>query len=138
VVRKPTVAVRPVYAAAGGNIAVAQGGTGMTFILGHEGCRIRVTIAKPGEKLAQSDATRDIAHGAEPPLLEQRFYEPSPACIAATLRVRAFWGQVEVIDDSLLSPVQHRWNNPRPAPGTDSHRLGGAGCEIEIQTSKAE
>jgi tetratricopeptide (TPR) repeat protein len=133
-----TVAVRPAYAATGGNVAVAQNGNGMTFVLGHEGCRIKVTIAKPGAEPARSDATSDVAHDAEPPLLEQRLYEPSPACVAATLRVRAFWGQVEVIDDSLLSPVQHRWNNPRPAPGIASHRLGGAGCEIEIQTSKAE
>ena len=133
------VAVRPAYAAAGGTISVLPSGNGMTFLLGHEECRIKVTIAKAGNPPAQSDAQpSNVLHDAEAPLFEHRFYEPSQACVAATLRVRAFWGHVEVIDKSLLSPNQHRWNNPRPAPGVGSHRFGDTGCEIEIQTSKAE
>jgi len=133
------VAVRPAYAAAGGNISVLPSGNGMTFLLGHEGCWIKVTLAKAGKEPAPSDGQAStVAHDAEAPLFEHRFYEPSQACVAATLRVRAFWGYVEVIDESLLSPRQHRWNNPRPPPGIDSHRFGDTGCEIEIQTSKAD
>lgn len=134
------VAVRPAYAAAGGTISALQSDGGMTFLLGNEGCRIRVTIAKAGDgPPAQADARPTlVAPDSEMPLFEHRFYDRSPACVAATLRVRAFWGYVEVIDESKLSPNEHRWNDPLPSPGINSHRFGGKACEIEIQTSKAD
>jgi tetratricopeptide (TPR) repeat protein len=135
-----SVAVRPAYAAAGGAILVSQNDSGMAFLLGNDGCRMRVTVGKGDRPPAQSNADqlRVVAHNAEPPLIEQRFYDPSPACVAATLRVRAFWGYAELIDESYLSPDQHRWNNPRPSPEITSHRFGDPACEIEIRISKAD
>jgi tetratricopeptide (TPR) repeat protein len=133
------VAVRPAYAAAGGKISAAQSDSGFTFLLGNDGCRIQVTVGKGDRPPDQSDAARvSVAHNAEPPLLEQRFYDPGPACVAATLRVRAFWGYAELIDESSLPPSQHRWNDPRPSSEITSHRFGDAGCEIEIRISKAD
>lgn len=134
------VAVRPAYAAAGGNIWALQSDGGMTFLLGNEGCRIKVTIAKASDGApAQADARPTlVARDSEIPLFEHRFYDRSPACVAATLRVRAFWGYVEMIDDSKLPPSEHRWNDPPPSPGINSHRFGGKECEIEIQMSKAD
>jgi hypothetical protein len=132
------VAVRPAYAAAGGTISILQNDGGMTFLLGSEECRIQVTITKAGTPAQSESRPVVVARDAGAPLFEHRFYEPSQTCVGATLRVRAFWGYVGVIDESLLSPSQHRWNNPRPAPGVSSHRFGDTGCEIEIQTSKAE
>ena len=134
-----SVSVRPAHAAAGGTISVLQNASGMTFLLGNEGCRIKVTMGKGDRPPAQSNADQVlVAHNAEPPLLEHRFYDPSPACVAATLRVRAFWGYAELIDESNLSPSQHRWNDPRPSPDITSHRFGDAGCEIEIRISKVD
>ena len=132
------VAVRSAYAAAGGTISILQNDGGMTFLLGSEECRIKVTITKAGAPAQSESRPVVVARDAGAPLFEHRLYEPSQACVGATLRVRAFWGYVEVIDESLLSPSQHRWNNPRPVPGVSSHRFGDTGCEIEIQTSKAE
>jgi len=134
-----SVAVRPAYAAAGGNILALQSPSGMSFLLGNEGCRIKVTIGQGDRPPAQSNAHQvHVAHNAEPPLLEHRFYDPSLACVAATLRVRAFWGYAELIDESYLSPSQHRWNDPRPSPEITSHRFGDAGCEIAIRISKVD
>jgi hypothetical protein len=134
-----SVAVRPAYAAAGGAISVSQSDSGLTLLLGNDGCRMRVTVGKGDRPPSQSDADQVlIAHNAEPPLFEKRFYDPSPACLAATLRVRAFWGYAELIDESNLSPSQHRWNNPRPSPEITSHRFGDPACEIEIRISKVD
>ncbi|MBX9592499.1 MAG: tetratricopeptide repeat protein [Hyphomonadaceae bacterium] len=134
-----SVAVRPAYAAAGGKIYAVQSVSGLTFLLGNDGCRIKVTVGKGDRPPAQSNADLVlVGHNAEPPLLEHRFYDPSQACVAATLRVRAFWGYAELIDELRLSPNQHRWNNPRPSPEVTSHRLGDEGCEIEIRISKAD
>ena len=134
-----SITVRPAYAAAGGAISVSQNDSGMTFLLGNDGCRMRVTVGKGDRPPSQSDADQVlIAHNAEPPLFEKRFYDPSQACLAATLRVRAFWGYAELIDESYLSPSQHRWNDPRPSPEITSHRFGEPGCEIEIRISKVD
>lgn len=134
-----SVAVRPAHAAAGSKISAVQNDSGLTFMLGNDGCRIKVTIGKGDRPPSQFDADQLlIAHNSEPPMFEKRFYDPSQACLAATLRVRAFWGYAELIDESFLSPSQHRWNNPRPSPEITSHRFGDPACEIEIRISKAD
>ena len=132
-------AVRPMYAGTGGAIAVLQNASGMTFWLGDESCRMKVTIASATDRNDAKDDAQPlaVARNAQAPLFEHRFYEPSPACVAATLRVRAFWGYVDLVDETMLSPHEHRWNNPRPAPDVASHRFGDTGCEIEIRISKA-
>ena len=133
-------AVRPMYAGTGGAIAVLQNARGMTFWLGDKSCRIKVTIASATDRNNAKDDTQPlaVARDAQAPLFEHRFHEPSPACVAATLRVRAFWGYVDLVDETMLSANEHHWNNPRPAPDAASHRFGHPGCEIEIQISKAE
>lgn len=133
-----TVAARPEYAGPDAHISVRRNGSAITFRLGGEGCRLDVTIAADeyesasgGIQSSTESVWTDVAH-TDSQSYEQVFYaNASNSCAEATVRMRAYWGYIE-LKNEYLAPGSSTYGV------TQSMHYGRKGCGVHLLTSKVD